>query len=83
VQPSLNGAEIGVSVQAVGSRVLIVVRDSGPGPAPGAIDGVGLGNTRARLAQAYGPAATLQLLPVTDGGCEARIEFPLQDPTPP
>lgn len=83
VQPSLSGAEVAIEVQATATTVRIVVRDTGPGLAPGVAEGVGLANTRARLAQTYGPAATLSLRTPDTGGCEARIELPLQGPASP
>ena len=81
VQPSLHGADIDLVVQADAGRVSIVVRDTGPGLVPGAAEGVGLSNTRARLAQAYGDEATLTLRGLDDGGCEARIELPFTTTT--
>lgn len=52
------------------------MRDTGPGLAPGHVDGVGLANTRARLAQAHGADARLTLDNAPDGGCVARIDLP-------
>ena len=77
VMPSLAGAEVRVLARAEGTRLAVEVRDSGPGPAPGAAEGVGLTNARARLAQAYGADARLTLSAAADGGCSARIECPL------
>jgi sensor histidine kinase YesM len=49
-----------------------------PGGAPAAGPGhLGLANTRARLAQAFGEAATLELHNAPEGGCIARLTFPL------
>ena len=58
----------------------LVVRDDGPGPngsskKPGS--GVGLRNTRERLAQLYGGRATLSVREAEGGGAEVRIEIPL------
>jgi Histidine kinase len=80
VQQSLSGAALSVRVDRVGERLRIDVRDGGPGPAPGAVDGVGLTNARARLAQAFGSTATLTLERAADGGTLARIECPLATP---
>lgn len=82
VQASLRGATVGVAVELQGSRLRIDVIDDGPGPGRSAADGVGLSNTRARLAQAFGPAATLVLQPRAEGGCLARIEIPSPNPAP-
>jgi two-component system, LytTR family, sensor kinase len=61
VTPKEEGADIDIIVRRVGNRVHITVRDTGPGKATRPIDGggvsstgVGLANTRDRLAQAYG-----------------------------
>jgi signal transduction histidine kinase len=78
VTPSLRGAEVAVSVRRDGAGVVIEVADSGPGLAPGAGDGVGLANTRTRLAQAFGERAALRLDNAAGGGCIARITAPLE-----
>jgi signal transduction histidine kinase len=63
VTPKEEGADIAVAVRRLGNRVHITVSDSGPGTPAGPNDGgggnipstgVGLVNTRDRLAQAYG-----------------------------
>jgi LytS/YehU family sensor histidine kinase len=78
VTPSLHGAEVAVRAQAQAGQLTIDVADTGPGPAPGAADGVGLANTRTRLAQAFGGRATLTLEPASPTGCRARITAPLE-----
>lgn len=78
VAPSLSGAEVEVTATAAAGRVTLTVRDTGPGLAPGAADGTGLANTRERLAQAFGPRAALALDDHPEGGCVARITFPLE-----
>ncbi len=78
VTPSLHGADVAVRARTEGDRVVIEVQDSGPGLSPGAADGVGLANTRTRLAQAFGGRATLALDNASGGGCLARITAPLE-----
>jgi len=78
VSPALAGAAIEVQARTAGEHVTLSVQDSGPGLAPGAADGVGLANSRRRLAQAFGAAATLSLENAAAGGCLARITFPLE-----
>ena len=78
VAPMLSGAEIAVRAHAEAGRVVIEVQDGGPGLAPGATDGVGLANSRTRLAQAFGGRATLTLDNPAGGGCVARITAPLE-----
>jgi signal transduction histidine kinase len=76
VQASLHGGEVRVQARVEAGCTVITVHDTGPGLAPGAAEGVGLGNSRARLAQAYGAQAALQLLPGEAGGCTARVVLP-------
>ena len=78
VMPSLSGAELTVRADVDGARVTLTVQDTGPGLSPAATDGVGLANTRARLAQAFGPRAALSLENAAGGGCVARIVLPLE-----
>jgi len=80
VQPSLHGAEVAVTARRQGQVLTIEVSDTGVGlPASaGASEGVGLANSRTRLQQAFGPAASLSLQPGPSGGCLARVHIPLQ-----
>ncbi len=56
---------------------VFTVQDSGPGPAPGFSDGIGLSNCRERLALTHGAAARLDIGPAPEGGCLARLTLPL------
>jgi hypothetical protein len=87
VEPSLHGGEIEVRVQVLDGNLCIDIQDDGPGldanAADGVGEGVGLRNTRARLAQSFGARATLELssppgppAPAAHG-CRARIRLPL------
>lgn len=82
VMPALSGAEIRVTAEVIdepaGPRVTVLVTDTGPGLAPGSAEGVGLANSRTRLAQAFGARATLGLDNAPGGGCTARIALPLE-----
>ncbi len=77
VQPVVGGGEVQLQAQAEGRRLAVEVRDTGPGLAAGATQGVGLSNARARLAQAFGTDASLELTNHPEGGCAARIDCPL------
>ncbi|TDP62514.1 sensor histidine kinase [Roseateles toxinivorans] len=77
VQAALQGASVRVLGRVEGGRALIEVRDTGPGLAPGAAEGTGLGNSRERLRRAYGDTARLSLANAVEGGCVARLEIPL------
>jgi two-component system, LytTR family, sensor kinase len=73
--------------RAEGGRLVIEVRDSGPGfVGPPDLEaqagGVGLANTRARLAQLYGDAATLELSEAAEGGGLVRLVLPLRGEEP-
>jgi signal transduction histidine kinase len=61
-------------------RLRLEVRDTGVGlRASGKVrEGIGLGNTRARLAALYGPAGRLELAPAPGGGAVASVELPLR-----
>ena len=89
VTPKEEGADIAVAVRRLGHRVHITVSDSGPGTQAGLNDGggsttsstgVGLVNTRDRLAQAYGPDHRFE----TEAGAHGftvTIEIPYQSNT--
>ena len=59
-----------------GEEVVLTVRDDGPGLDAVEATGVGLANTRARLAQLYGGAASLALTAAQGGGTLATIRLP-------
>ncbi len=65
-----------------GGRLEIEVSDDGPGPAASdgsdGAGGIGLANTRARLRQLYGDAASLSLESGPQGGAVARIAVPFR-----
>jgi two-component system LytT family sensor kinase len=67
---------IEISAHHDGGRLVLTVRDNGPG-VPAESPGVGLSNTRARLAQIYGGDASLTLTSAPGGGAIATIVIPL------
>jgi LytS/YehU family sensor histidine kinase len=74
-----GAGRIAIHARRDGERVLLSVRDNGPGlPSDGAPDeeGVGLRNTRARLAELYGPAQSLTLRAADGGGLVAEVALP-------
>ncbi|KAK6022974.1 ATPase/histidine kinase/DNA gyrase B/HSP90 domain protein [Ostertagia ostertagi] len=71
IEPQLRGGHVEVTARRDGDRVVVTVRDDGPGLAPGWAEGVGLSNTRRRLTAAL-PNATLTLTDAAPG-CEATL----------
>jgi len=77
---------IEIEARREGERIALLVRDDGPGVRGSGCHagpdgrGVGLRNTRKRLARAYGGAASLTLRTRDTGGAEARMELPLRNP---
>lgn len=86
VQPQLAGGRVQVRAFTRGHEGVIEVQDDGAGlqehPSAKAHAGVGLANSRARLTQAFGAAAALSLSMPEQGGCIARITFPILPITP-
>jgi sensor histidine kinase YesM len=83
VTPQEEGADIDVTVRLAGERVQIAVSDTGPGLRDGTIGpslstGVGLGNIRDRLAQAYGADHRFDTRSTPAGGFSVEIEIPFQ-----
>lgn len=69
---------IDVNAKIVGSTLRINIMDSGPGFSNGwKGHGLGLKNTRARLLQCYGAAATLDVRINGTGGAKVSLDLPL------
>jgi len=63
-----------------GDLLHLRVEDDGLGlPADGPSEGVGLGNTRARLQVLFGAAASLELSGRAEGGTRVELRFPFQE----
>jgi signal transduction histidine kinase len=94
VSPQESGAEITITTQLVGPMLRITVSDTGPGLQSSATEnrlsgvtfdggeqvstGVGLANTRDRLAQAYGERHRFEVSDAPDGGFAVLIEIPFE-----
>jgi two-component system, LytTR family, sensor kinase len=80
-----QGGSISVIVRAIeaGTRLLVLVRDDGPGPANElrvrGRQGRGTTNTRARLAAMYGDDFVFALRQIGHHGAETRIDIPLRE----
>lgn len=68
-----------IEARREGDELIITVTDDGPGPGGSAAEpngGVGLGNTRERLATLYGDRARLELTRTPEGGAAATVRLP-------
>ena len=76
--------QIDISAMLIGHALQLRVKDNGPGlrSADGgrAIvkEGLGLGNTRARLAQMYGPAHGFEISDAPEGGLQVTLTIPFE-----
>jgi two-component sensor histidine kinase len=62
-----------------GGQLYLQVDDDGLGlPAGGAAEGLGLGNTRARLQLLFGAEASLELVRKSEGGTRVALRFPFR-----
>jgi len=69
-----------VSARREGAELVLTVRDDGPGLAlAGPGGGVGLANTRARLAALYGDRASLEVANAEGGGVVATVRLPYHE----
>jgi LytS/YehU family sensor histidine kinase len=71
---------IRIASEAEGGRLRFIVEDNGPGPPEHARErgGLGLRNTRERLAAIYGDAASVELTRRPEGGAKAIFDIPLR-----
>jgi LytS/YehU family sensor histidine kinase len=74
-----HAGSIIIAARREGAAVVLSVEDNGPttpGDAPPVVEGIGLRNTRERLAQLYGAAQHLTLAPRAGGGMRAEVRLP-------
>lgn len=81
VTPKEDGADINIIARPAGENVQIIVSDTGPGLnqdiiSPHSSTGVGLGNIRDRLAQAFGDRQSFEARSTPGGGFVVTIELP-------
>src|SRR5690606_32721191 len=69
---------IEVSARDHAGELVLEITDDGAGLPTAPVEGVGLRNTRARLRQLHGDAATLTLDHRPDGGTRAIVAMPLK-----
>ncbi|MCU0256712.1 MAG: histidine kinase [Vicinamibacterales bacterium] len=72
------GGSIAIAARLVGEALQVTIRDDGEGVRTGTArpEGIGLGNTRARLTQLYGPGASLELANHWEGGAIVTVVVP-------
>jgi two-component system LytT family sensor kinase len=68
--------QVEVSARVLGARLQLEVRDNGPGLKTSPREGIGLSNTRARLAQLYGKDHELEVRNAPLGGLVVRMNLP-------
>jgi len=78
LSPLPEGGRIVISAQRRGAELSVEVRDNGQGFAASGGSGVGLANTRARLAALFGTRAALELEAAAPHGVVARLRLPMQ-----
>jgi signal transduction histidine kinase len=80
VEPHPRPGRVEITGQRAGGRLLLAVADNGEGLKPGAggRTGIGLPNTRARLAELYGPDHDFALGDRPGGGLLVRLALPFE-----
>jgi signal transduction histidine kinase len=80
IAPRARAGRIDIRVFQKGGQLEVEVRDSGDGLPPDRLlamnDGVGLGNTRARLAHLYGSAYAFTFANLHGGGFQVSVSIP-------
>jgi signal transduction histidine kinase len=83
LSPLPEGGRIDVSARRDRQSLIVAVRDSGAGITASSGSGVGLSNTRSRLAALYGAGATLSLSAAEPHGVVATVHLPIATATHP
>ena len=78
LSPLPEGGRIDIRARRDGNDLVVEVRDDGAGFSGSGGTGVGLANTRSRLAAIYGGRAGLELASGTPRGVVARIRLPFE-----
>jgi sensor histidine kinase YesM len=80
--PLPEGGRIDIRARRAGDDLQIEVQDTGAGFTAAGGSGVGLANTRARLAGLYGSSASLHLAAGSPRGVVATLRLPLEATIP-
>jgi LytS/YehU family sensor histidine kinase len=78
LSPLPEGGRIDIRALRDGDDLVVEVRDDGTGFTGSGGSGVGLANTRSRLAALYGGRAGLELASATPRGVIARVRLPIE-----
>jgi two-component system, LytTR family, sensor kinase len=80
IEASAAAGELVIGARRVGTMLELVVEDDGPGfRNPRQPVGIGLANTRLRLAELYGDRASLTLANALDGGAIVTLTLPFRE----
>lgn len=80
IAPVPKGGTVQIHAEQVGGHLRVAVSDNGAGLRHASGAGVGLANTRSRLATLFGSGASLRVVANVDAGVTATLELPLQLP---
>ena len=76
IAPRPQGGRLWIRARRAAGRLVVAVEDDGAGWRAEAPEGVGLANTRARLAARYGQAASLDVIARDEGGTTVTLTVP-------
>lgn len=78
-----DGGALHIMARRIDDELHVCVEDDGLGlPAAGAVEGVGLSNTRARLQAMFGDKASMALSSRADGGTRVALRLPFVESAP-